>query len=276
MAPRIIFWTRIAFFLTSALMLALAAGFSLNLAWAAKLWPWLWPEGQLSFLFIGSILAAFGAGSLYIAIRQEWRAAAGGGLTLVVGGTALAIYLWTVSVSAGFVVTFAALAVLGLILLAESLRHPAVDPRPVPPPVRLCFWLFAMALIAVGVALILGSPAIFPWPLKAETSVFYGWLFIGLAMNYGYVAWHGGRADATVSLIGFLVYDLVLIGPLPRAFRDRSARAPPQPRRLHRGAPLQRLGRHRLPLRRPRPNGHCSELSLSGDHIRNRSCGGPQ
>jgi hypothetical protein len=33
-----------------------------------------------------------------------------------------------------------------------------------------------------------------------------------LSANYDYVAWRGTRSDAVVSLIAFLVYDLILIG----------------------------------------------------------------
>lgn len=71
--PAAIDWVRPSFYLAGAAMLALVAGFSLNLGWAGLFWPW--PHGRLSFLFVGSILAALGAGSIYIAASQNWRAA---------------------------------------------------------------------------------------------------------------------------------------------------------------------------------------------------------
>jgi hypothetical protein len=69
--------------------------------------------------------------------------------------------------------------------------------------------------------LLVGSGApIFPWPLKPETSVMFGWMFLGLGSNFGYVAWRGGSTDARVSLIAFLVYDIVLFGPFIQHFAN--------------------------------------------------------
>jgi hypothetical protein len=64
-------------------MLLLAVGFTFAMPWATRLWPW--PDGPLSYLFVGSILAAFGSGSLLVAWRKDWRAAAGGAIALVLG-----------------------------------------------------------------------------------------------------------------------------------------------------------------------------------------------
>jgi hypothetical protein len=99
-----------------------------------------------------------------------------------------------------------------------SLRTAALDAPPIPTLVRWSFWLFAAALLATGLALVRATPHVFPWPLKPDSSLLYGCMFLGLAVNYGYVALRGIWADAQVSLLGFLVYDLVLIGPFGRHF----------------------------------------------------------
>jgi hypothetical protein len=212
--------TRLGFVAMGVAMLALGAGFAFNLPWAANFWPW--PDGRLSFLFVGSVLAGLGSGALYIAVTQEWRAAIGGGLTFLAGATAIALSLFVFArdraVAPGFIVGFLALAALALPLLYFARRERALDARPLPPLVRYSCWLFAAALAAAAVALILRAPYVFPWPLKPETALLYGWMFAGLALNYTYVAARGTWADGKVSLIAFLVYDLVLIGPFLRHF----------------------------------------------------------
>jgi hypothetical protein len=81
----------------------------------------------------------------------------------------------------------------------------------------------AAVLIAVGVSLSVKLRNVFPWPLKPETSLLYGCMFLGLFVSYAYAAWRGRWADIQLLLIGVLVYDLILIGPFLRHF----ARVPP-------------------------------------------------
>jgi hypothetical protein len=211
---------RIGFVAMGIAMLALGAGFAFNLPWAGNFWPW--PDGRLSFLFVGSVLAGLGSGSLYVGIAQEWRAAMGGGLTFLAGATGIALSLLLLAgnlpIAPGFVVAFFVLAALGLPLLYFASKERARDARPLPPLVRYSCWLFAAALAAAAVALILRTPNVFPWPLKPETALLYGWMFAGLSLNYAYVAARGTWADGKVSLIAFLVYDLVLIWPFLRHF----------------------------------------------------------
>jgi hypothetical protein len=213
---------RAAFFLMAAALVLLGASFSLNLSWAAKFWPW--PDGRLSFLFIGSVLAALGVGALYVALTQDWRAAFGGGLTFLIAGTGIAVNLLLLARNAEipplFILAILVVAVIGCLVLVDTGKRSALDARPLPHLVRSSFWLFAAALTGAGVALLLRYPHIFPWPLKPETSLLYGWIFLGLAFNYGYVAARGSWADGKVSLLAFLVYDLVLIGPFVRHFAD--------------------------------------------------------
>jgi hypothetical protein len=211
---------RLCFLAMGAAMIALGAGFSFNLPWAASFWPW--PEGRLSFLFVGSVLAALGAGSLYVGITREWRAATGGGLTFLVSATGIAVTLLAREppVAPAFIPVLLALAAVALLMLNDSRQRRPLDSRPLPLLVRYSCWLFAAALLAAGAALLLRYPHVFPWPLKPDTSLLYGWIFLGLALNYAYVAARGGWADGKVSLLAFLVYDLVLIGPFVRHFVD--------------------------------------------------------
>jgi hypothetical protein len=210
-----IFWSQAGFLAMGAVMLGLAVGFSLNLPWATYFWPW--PDGRLSFLFIGAVLAGLGSGSLYVAATKAWRAAAGAAVAFIVACGGLFGYLSSMAperdIPFGFVIAFAVLFALGALMLAESLKYPPVDVRPVPRVVRLSCWVFSAALLVPGLLLLWGSPHIFPWPLKPETSVMFGWMFLGLGSNFGYVAWRGSSTDATVSLIAFLIYDIVLFGP---------------------------------------------------------------
>jgi hypothetical protein len=53
-------------------ILAIAIGFILQLPVVTSIWPW--PDGRLSYLFIGSILAAVSCRSLDRMDRRIWRA----------------------------------------------------------------------------------------------------------------------------------------------------------------------------------------------------------
>ena len=91
--------------------------------------------------------------------------------------------------------------------------------RRTPTIVRISFGLFAIALFLVGGGMVLQRPNIFPWPISPETSVFYGWIFLG-AMCYFIIGVFIPRWDhARGQLLGFLAYDLVLIVPFLLHFK---------------------------------------------------------
>lgn len=212
---------RLAFFSFAMLMVALAAGFIGNIPAVTQLWPW--PDGRLSYLFVASILAAFGTGSLLIAWTQDWRSAAGGGIALLVGfggmtATLAGLRMEGTPILIGYVVGYALIALQGAALWFWGARNSCLDPRPAPRIVRISTWVFATTLLLVGIALTLRAPTIFPWPLNANSSMLYGWMFLGLSLNYGYVSLGNRWGDAEVSLIGFLAYDLVLIIPFIHHF----------------------------------------------------------
>lgn len=79
--------------------------------------------------------------------------------------------------------------------------------------VRASFALFMLVLVPVSGLLILQAPVVFPWPLRPEASVVFGLIFLGAASYFAVALrsprWHSAKGQ----LIGFLAYDLVLIGP---------------------------------------------------------------
>lgn len=204
--------------LSSFLLVALAVGFVLQAPWAIALWPW--PEGRLSYIFIGSIITAIAAALLWIGAAREWGAIAAGALNVLVTAGGMAVFLvpwaaqgaqpglwWPASATA-----LVAAAALGL--LVWSRRYSIRDSRRTPLWVRLSFGLFVAALVTSGSALIWKAPNIMPWPVTPNSSVLFGWIFVGDACYflYGliYPRWHNARAQ----LWSFLAYDLVLLPPL--------------------------------------------------------------
>lgn len=192
----------------------LTAGFFWQWPPVIALWPW--PATRLSYVFLASIAAAIAAPLLWVGWGGEFGALRGGAINLALSNlgialTALILYPnppGTVALGLG------ALALTGLsgAIYAWVRRRPIVDPRPMPRLVRLSFGVFAATLIAVGLALIFGAQ-VFPWTLQPAGAAAYGWIFVGAATYFldGVFRprWHNARGQ----LLGFLAYDLVLIGP---------------------------------------------------------------
>lgn len=208
---------RLALFFVGVLNVVLAFGFATRQPWAMALWPW--PEGRFSFLFIGSIAAAVAAPNLWIAVTGELRAAAPGALNLAVafgGGAATLLWLAARQGMLRYGVTGAILAVAALAMVAIwwwGRGQPLGDRRPTPLPVRLSFGLFAALLVLVGGALVARAAHIFPWPLNPDSSSLFGWIFLGAAVYFLHGLLWPSWANAAGQLLGFLAYDLVLIGP---------------------------------------------------------------
>lgn len=208
---------RLALSLVGIGTLFLALGFATRQPWATNLWPW--DDGRLSFIFIGSIAAAVATPILWIAATGELRAAAPGALNLIVsfGGAAATLgWLAARQGAARLLVTALAFALATLATLAIwywSRRLPFRDPRPLPLPVRASFGLFGALLIPVGLALVLRAPHVFPWPLLPDSSTIFGWIFLGASVYFLHGLLWPSWANAAGQLLGFLAYDLVLIGP---------------------------------------------------------------
>jgi hypothetical protein len=90
-----------------------------------------------------------------------------------------------------------------------------------PTPVRASFALFALILTAAGMALVFHAD-IFPWALGAETSVIFGFIYLGAAAYFVYGVLDPRWPNAQGQLVGFLAYDLVLIGPFVDRFDEVS------------------------------------------------------
>jgi hypothetical protein len=199
------------------LLLLLAAGFAVQHPWATPLWPW--PEGRLSFLFLSSIAAALAMPILWIGLSGEWGAGAIGSLFPITTFGGMTIFLAERVMTGQPALLSFALGAAGIALFTGlfflwSRRIPLRDGRPMPRPVRGSFVAFAAVLILVGGALVLGLPGVMPWPIRPESSVMFGLIFLGAATSYAAAAtrpvWHAARGP----LLGFLAYDLILIGPL--------------------------------------------------------------
>jgi hypothetical protein len=104
-------------------------------------------------------------------------------------------------------------AVFNLWLFLWSRRLPVAETQPTPRLVSISYAAFAAVLILVGGALVLKTPNVFPWPLKPETSVVFGWIFIGDAFYFLHALLRRTWQSARAQLWSFLAYDLVLIGP---------------------------------------------------------------
>jgi hypothetical protein len=208
---------RAASAVAGVLFTALAVGFLVGWPWAEGLWPFILDETRLGQLFLSSIAIAIALPALYIGATGSVRSAASGSFDLVVMFGAMTAYLLSRSGERAELRTYAAgTAVAAVVLLAAAVqaqRRPWIDDRPMPGPLRVAFVGFAVALVLVGTQLVRQSPHIFPWPLAPESSVMYGLIFYGAAVYFVIGVIERRWASATGQLIGFLAYDLVLIGP---------------------------------------------------------------
>jgi len=214
---------RFALMLSGFAGLALACGFFVQAPSVTSLWPL--PAGRLSNIFVASILAAAAAPVIWIGLCGEARALAGGAFNFAVtyAGIALLSLLGARGPGPPELARFGAAAG-GTALLCAAIfvwsgRIPFSTQRPTPLPVRLSFGFFAAILAAVGSTLVLKRSHVFPWPISEETSVIYGWVFLGAMCYFVYGLIVPVWRNAQGPLLGFLAYDLVLIVPYVEHFR---------------------------------------------------------
>ena len=210
----------IRFFLitTGIALLVVCAGFYLQHEAALTLWPW--PDGRLSYIFIASILAAIATPVIWMGLSGELAAMRGGALDFSMTYLGLTGTLLLTGVAASELVPMpqtlvyvVAAALFNLLLFWISDHFEFKDRRPVPALVRLSFIVFTLLLIGVGIALIMRMPAIFPWPLQPQSSIVFGWIFLGAGMYFLYGSIKPVWGNFRGQLVGFLAYDLVLILP---------------------------------------------------------------
>ncbi|MFL5626977.1 MAG: hypothetical protein ACJ788_15445 [Ktedonobacteraceae bacterium] len=213
---------RIAGFVIGILLLVFTLGFVFQLPWAVNLWPW--PDSRLSYLFIGSILAAVTVTVVWISWLGEWGALPGGALNVFVVAVTWTAYFLQRSFSGNhspllfYGIVGILIALVSAAAFLWSRRLPLHDTRPTPRFLLFSFGLFTVVLVLAAGALIFRFPTIFPWPLNPDSSVLFGCIFIGDAFYFFYgllfPRWH----NAYGQLLSFLAYDLVLIFPFLSLF----------------------------------------------------------
>lgn len=205
-----------------AVALMVSAGFFWQMPWAQGLWPL--PDGPMSYAFMAAILAGSAIPLVWVGLFGELRAllSYGAGFALMYGGMATYAFLLVLGKPTEPLLVFGIIAVmLTAFCLASAIiasTFPIRDHRPLPRLVHKAFMAEVVVLTGVGVLLILKVPHILPWPLKPESSVMYGWAFLGMGLYFLspliYPKWYNAQGQ----LMGFLAYDLVLLVPLLRLF----------------------------------------------------------
>lgn len=199
------------------IQLLLAVGFFFQQSWATSLWPV--PDTRLSYAFIAAILAGGAAPLIWAGLSGKFASLAGYGLSFGImyagmGISALLFYLRSqILPLLWFALVMGVLAVLAGIIFMRT-RDVAEDHQATPRLVIYAFIAEVLVLAGAGLLLILKVPNTLPWNLSPESSVLYGWVFLGLAFYYLYAVLRPQWIHAIGPLLGFLVYDLVLFSPL--------------------------------------------------------------
>jgi hypothetical protein len=199
------------------LLLAPAAGFVLQEPWALSLWPWA--ERELTYVLLGSIVAATAAGLGRVGVAAEWGGLAAGALSVVMTATGAAYFLFQMPVHKSQpdvrLHAWAALsiALIGALLFVWSQRRPPEsDSSPTPPPVLISYGVFVVLLSFAGMALIMRVSGILPWRLRAGfSSVLLGWIFVGNAFYFFYALIFPHWRNARAQLWSLLVFVLVML-----------------------------------------------------------------
>jgi len=212
---------RYALFVGGALILLMSLGFIFRSPIATAVWPW--PDSRLSYLFIGSILAAVSAAMLWISWKGEWGVLPAGSLNVLVIAATTSIYFIHLSANGRQeLIPYSIAGIFSVIASAVtflwSQKIPVRDERPTPMLVRFSFGVFSVALIMAGGAMVLRLP-VFPWDVNPDSSVIFGCIFLGDAFYFIHGLLKPRWFNALGQLLSFLAYDLVLIGPFLILFR---------------------------------------------------------
>jgi len=202
---------RIMFGLMCAVGFFLSVTFLLQLPFAAALWPFP-AMSPLSFLLLGSLFATIATVHVWPLFLSDDSSIAGVAMVYVGALPPIAILGFQQGATA-FGVFCVVIALMGVAALAWSWRLRAKDQRPLPGPVRWSFIVFIITLALSGGQLILRRPNILPWVLTPELSSVFGWAFVGSMPYFAFALYRPGWSNAGGHLLGFLVYDLILIVP---------------------------------------------------------------
>lgn len=214
--------TRYLVLLFGLVVLVFGVGFIFQIPFALRFWPW--PDGPLSYLFIGSILAAVSAAALWIGWTGDLGALPAGSLNVFGIAVTCAVYFFNLILRDGrsdllpFALWMVLMAIISCAAFVWSRRLEMHDARPTPMFIRVSFGIFLVSLIFAGTALVLRAP-IFPWILNPDSSVVFGCIFLGDALYFLYALLQPRLSNAIGQLLSFLAYDLVLIGPFLQLFK---------------------------------------------------------
>ena len=217
-------FTRYVLLMIGGLCAVLAVGYFAQMPWALHTWPW--QDSKLSNIFVSSVLAAVAAAMFWVGLSGRLAGAAGGFLDVatMLGGFASVLFpLGQQREDRSLTVYAAGCALAALACIAAFVwvrRMPVADDRRLPAALRVWSALYILILIPAGSALILRQPGIMPWPIKAETSMLYGWVFVAAAWSFAYPLLRPQVEHIRVGLFGFLAYDAVLLVPFMRHFES--------------------------------------------------------
>jgi len=208
---------RLCLIIAAGWMLVFGAALWLRQPWAIALWPWA--DGKLSYLWISSILLSHGATLLWYAISLELNAACGAALGLAVMYIGIAGYMGRLYAQRNqrlllaWVATTGVLALGALLLLYVGSHMALRETRSIPRFMRFSFLLFVIALGAASFLLLSRAPVAFPWKLNPDSSFIFGWPFVATGIFFADAWLRPSVGNARSQLLGFFVYDVVLIPP---------------------------------------------------------------
>lgn len=208
---------RLSLWMASGLLAVVALALGLDAGGGRALWPW--PDGRLSYIFICSILLAEATVLAWQAWTLDLHAAKGGARGFLGMNSGLALLMASRFRSDGeamalvWALVCAALALGSAWILVLARQYPPVDRGPTPRVVRWSFLVFAAALFVATAMLLARMPVVFPWPLKPQSSLAFGFLFLASAVYFLDGFLRPSWSNAIGQLLGFLVYDLVLFVP---------------------------------------------------------------
>jgi hypothetical protein len=175
----------------------------------------------MSHALIASILAAAGASIFWCAAARDLRAMVGVGIDAFVITAPAAIYALMLSRKSlrGFAIAAAVTALAGVVAAIWFHRYRFRNERPTPKVVRWSFAAFVLTLWVFGGLMAMGRSWVLPWEASRETTILYGWMFLGASSYFLYGLIIPKWSNAIGQLLAFLAYDLVLIVPFVVFFR---------------------------------------------------------
>jgi hypothetical protein len=211
----------------------LCVGFSTQQAWAVSGYPW--PDGRLSYIWLGSIFAAYALPLGWLVWSGEQKAAWPGYVSLSLTAFGLG-WLFNEEMfrqQLPYLGSYAHLMLATGIAMGTmaGIAYTAVgspDPRLTPLWIRYKVFVPIILIELLATALLLWRyPYVFPWPLKPATSLMMGLIFLGSGCYHSFVllypSWHYAKGQ----LLGFVGYGAVLTIPYLAHFgRVKSAHLP--------------------------------------------------